>query len=226
MIPTSKLDTSGLDRAISRLIPFTEKTGPEIVNQRLLNVAGRAANKTPMADKTQIISELGEVGRKIRVTKKGKLVRGNRVYAQSTRKDAPLAALIINSRRKKSGKPGLYGKQMASAIKRMVGGRTRSAGFERSGYIPGIKRLASTLKKPFIIGQIKGISVRGQPKGKAIPAPAKSLRPSAILENKVKAITKVGGQAMQDALNEEGREIVRHVEEQMAPGIRQFNSTR
>ena len=190
-----------------------------------MNVGGRAVNKTPKADKVQIISELGEVGRKIRITKKGKLVRGKRVYAKSTREDAPLAALIINSRRRKAGKPGLYGKQMTSAVKRMVGGKTRSVGFERSGYIPGIKRLARTLQKPFIIGQIKGISVKGQPKGQAIPSPPRSLRPSAILENKAKGITKVGAQALQDALSEEAREIVRHVEEQMKPGIQKFNAT-
>ncbi len=218
-----KMDS--LDRAINRLIPFTEKTGPEIVNQRLMNVGGRAANKTPMADKVKIISELGEVGRKIRVTKKGKLVRGKRVYAKSARKDAPLAALIINSRRKKAGKPGLYGKQMTSAVKRMIGGKTRSVGFEKSGYFRGIRRLASTLQKPFIIANMKGISVRGQPKGEARPAPSRSLRPSAILINKVKGISKVGSQPLQDAINEEAREIVRHVEEKMAPGIKQFNAT-
>lgn len=225
MTPTAKLDASSMDRAMTRLIPYTEKTGPEIVNQRMMNIGGRAANKTPMADRVKIISELGEVGRKLRVTKKGRLVRGKRVYAKSARKDAPLAALIINARRRKAGKPGLYGKQMTSAVKRMVGGKTRSVGFGRSGYIPGIKRLASTLKKPFIIGRIKGISVKGQPKGEAHPAPARSLRPQAILINKTQGISKIGAQPLQDALNEEAREINRHVEEAMKPGISQFNST-
>lgn len=219
-------DIRSLEMAMREYSQYTEKTLPEIVNQRLLNVAGRAVNATPIADKVAITIQLGEIARGLGRTKKGKIKRGKRIFASSTKVSAPLAALIINARRRKSGQRGLYGSEMTRAIRRMTGGRYRSIGFERSGYIPGIRDLARTLKKPFIIGQIKGISVKGQPKGEAHPAPRNSFNPKAILINRAKGITKVGVKALEKAIGDEGRELARHIDDDLKPGIQKFNASK
>lgn len=194
-----------------------------MVNQRLMNAAGRAANKTPKADKLRIEAELGAVGRKFRIASTGRIIRGRKIYATG-RQGAPLAALIINKRRGPGR--GLHGKAMEAAIRRMVGGRRRSVGFNTVGYFPGIKRLASTLKRPFIIARMSGISVVGQPKGRAEPAPPNTIYPSALIENSATAIVKIGGPALQEGMDEEAQEITRHIEEQMRPGFTEFNLSR
>lgn len=112
--------------------------------------------------------------------------------------DAPLAAIIINSRRGKAGLPGLYGggtRQnkmvrlksgldvlkmgkgggMLQAVKALVDARTRSRRFIASGWLDGIKRLESLAEKPSNAPP-KDSSVKryGRAKGGATPAGANS----------------------------------------------------
>lgn len=211
-------DMSGLSREVERLQGFTKKTGPKIVDHRLANVSVRASNNTKRASKLGIRTELGIIAVGLRTTKKGKLTRGKNIYATG-KKGAPLAALIVNARRGRAGKKGLHGKEMTGAVTRLVGGRSRSTGFNASGYFPGIKTLGSAQIKL----NSQGISVKGQPKGRATRAQSNSLNPQAFLENSVKGITEVGGSALQDAIHDEAREIARHIAGAMKPGFDQFN---
>jgi hypothetical protein len=218
-------DLASLENAIKRLIPHTKKTLPEIVNQRLLNIAGRAMNATARADKMHIQLTLGEIGRQLKTTKSGKIRRGNRIYASKIAvrgKEVPLAALIINSQRGANGKKGLYGREMAQAIQRKVAARQRSVGFDAIGYVPGIRALARASKKPFMIANFKGLAIRGEEKGNATIA-TDSLAPVAILINRVHSILKVDNGAMQSAIDEEAREINRHIEEDLTPVFQEFN---
>lgn len=216
-----------LERAVVQMLDYSSRTGPQIVNQKLMNVAGRAANKTPMANRQQIRSELGEIGRRLRVTKKGKLVRtSRRIYATARTKNAPLSALMINKRRAAKGLKGLSGREMRTEVNKMVRGKVTSAGFLKSAYFPGIKTLARTLDRPFIIARMQGIKTVGQSKGRAYPAPRKSLNPSATLINSAKEISRFGVAALEEAFQEETADTLSYVAARMQPGFDQFNKSR
>lgn len=219
-------DISSLQRAIDRLAPLTKKTLPEIVNQRLLNIAGRALNATRKASKLEIQARLGEIGRELKRSKAGKIRRGKRLYASIDVRgqSVPLAALLINSARGAKGEKGLTGKEMAAAIKKKVAARQRSVGFNAIGYVPGIRSLARSVTKPFLIGNFRGLAVRGQAKGEATPA-TESFVPVAELINKVDSILKVDKGALQQAINEEAREIERHIAEDISPLVKAFNQS-
>lgn len=222
---TGGINTSGLNGQIQRSLARTSKTVPEIVNQRSLNVAGRAMNETPRADKEKIVREVGEVARRLRTTKSGRLVRGGKIFAGSSSKaGVPLAALIINKRRANKGLKGLQGKEMEKAMVKMVAGRKRSVGFEASAWIQSQKDLASRLKKPFRIGRTRGIAVYGRPKGEARPA-TNSFNTSATIVNNAKEIQKVGTPALQKGIQVEEQEIIKHLlEKDMKEVFDAFNA--
>lgn len=211
---TGGINTSGLNDQIQRSLKRTSKTVPEIVNQRSLNVAGRAMNETPRADKERIVREVGEVGevaRRLKVTKSGRLKRGGKIFAgSSSQTGVPLAALIINKRRASKGLKGLNGKEMERAIVKMVAGRKRSVGFEASAWIPAQRELSSRLKKPFRIGRTKGIAIYGRPKGEARPATS-GFNASATIVNNAKEIQKVGTPALQKGIQAEEQDLKKHL---------------
>ena len=228
---TAEFHSEGFERGMRLAMERTEHETTEELNQRAMNVAGRAMNNTRMADKGQIQRTLGEVGRAIsfKVLKSGKnakrAVRGARLFAASNNKQGgPRAALIINSRRAKRGLPGLEGREMESAIRKMVGAKLRSVGFKKSGYIPAIRAMASSLSKPFFIGQMKGFSIRGVKKGAG--SPAIRFHQVATIENSVMDITsRPDEQALQSALDQEGDEMVKHFSERLNVVADEFNES-
>jgi hypothetical protein len=224
---TAKFESAGLSQAILKCKEHTSKTSTDFINQVALNVAGRAMNETPKADKDKIQRQLGEVGRQISPIKsgknKGKFKRGKRIFAASNNKlEGPRAALIINARRRKAGLPGLEGKAMERAIISMVGARKRSVGFEKSGWIPAVKTLAGNIQKPFVLAQMKGISVKGTNKGSANPAKS-DLVCSVLIENAAKEITRIGENALQGGMDKEAQEMERHLAAKINPIINNFN---
>jgi ribosomal protein S12 len=228
---TSDFHSEGFERGIRMAMDLTERSTTEELNQRAMNVAGRAMNNTKMADKAQIQRTLGEVGRAItfKVLKSGRnakrVMRGARLFAAANnRQGGPRAALIINARRAKKGLPGLEGREMESAIRKMVGAKLRSVGFKKSGYIPAIRALARGIDKPFYIGKMQGISIRGAKKGAG--SPAIRFHQVATIENSVKDITSVPDeQALQNALDQEGNEMVQHFSDKLNGVADQFNAS-
>lgn len=226
MSVSATFDMREMDKALPRLIQNTSRTLPAVLNQSSLNIDGRAMNETPMANRDKIQSELGMVARELTRNKKtGKfLKRGRALYASFN--GTPRAALIINARRSKAGLPLLFGRDMDRAIKVMVAARKRSAGFNKSAYIPVVRQFASKLQKPFIIANMKGIYVKGREKGTAHPAAPVSLQPTAISYMKTKGLSVIGAAPLQRAVNKEAAEVIRHLDSKMAPSIKEFNQSK
>jgi hypothetical protein len=217
-------DSTEFTAAIRRVLEDTSRTIPTVVNQAALNVAGRALNETPKADKAEIQIRLGGmVAMSIQRLRKPSLTRQykrlfNR-YAQGdlgSQHDAPIAGLIVNKRLGLAGKKGLYGAQMRRAIDKLITMRKRSAGFNASGWIPAVKKLAATLPSPFIIARMQGISVIGAKKGAAIPAVQKTISPVATIFNDVKTISRIGSGALERAMGAEGAEMMKHANEKLS----------
>ncbi len=75
-----------------------------------------------------------------------------------------LAARIVNWRRKREGKPPLWGKYLTDAARKLTASRIRSVNFVRSGWLASIKRLAPLIKKSPRAGGVKS----NRPKGYAL----------------------------------------------------------
>lgn len=201
---STHFEQANFNKAAQAMLARTSRALPEAVNQALANVAGRTLNALPIADKAKVRSGLlGNANNKLNV---------------------PRAALIINARRRKAGKPALEGLAMRKAIRQMVGARARSVGFLRSGSIPGYQKLLSRSgARPFKIAKLSGIAVRGKDKGTASPAQQFSLQPHAEWENDAKGVGEKGQPALSKAMRDESTEIERHIAEKLNPAIKEFN---
>lgn len=209
-----KFESVDFEAGIRRVLEITSRTAPVVVNQAALNVAGRALNNTPMTDKAGMVAQLGgQVATALRVIKsgkrKGQLGRGAKVYSTAT-----LAAILVNAKRGAKGEKGLFGPAMRKAADALIATRKRSVGFAKTGWIPAIRTLSAVLPHPFIIARLQGISIIGQRKGVAVPAPRNSMTPVATIENMVKIAPLVGTRALEDAMNQEGRAMQAHADEE------------
>lgn len=221
---TGRVDMSGLQAQHRKLLDNSKRPFAQVINQTGLNVIGRAFNDTPRADKNRMQAQLGQFVKSNRINKKGKIVTVTRlVTVRGTDSEAPRLALIINARRAKAGLPGLYGTAMKKAISKTLKLRIFSSGFEAIGWIPGIRLMADALPRPFMIARMKGVAAVGRPKGGAKPANESSWKPSAEVLNNVKNIDKIGTEPLQRAVNEEEKEIARHLEEKMKAQEKAFN---
>jgi len=120
----------------------------EVVNQKAYSVALAASKITKKAEVTDVVSAIGVVAREVALTKPGakRRTRGGRaIYAMASHHSAPLAAVILNARRGRRGRPGLYGADMRRAIHRMVGARKAATGFVRAGWLVAVARLARAI---------------------------------------------------------------------------------
>lgn len=228
---TARFDSHRLSADVRRLYVQSSRTLPQVLNQTALNVTGRAMNDTPRAYGPHIESSLGRLEKVSRLTKNGKIKTNTRVASltlgQGKYAGVPIAALIINSRRRKAGKKGLQGKDMANAILKMLKARMRSIGFEASAWIPAVQELMKGIRslgaKPFILAQMKGVAVYGRPKGDAKPA-TDGFTPRASITNNAKQIHKVGGRALDNAMTIESFEINKHIEEKIKKSAEEFNA--
>lgn len=220
----SKLDYSVLETQVKRYLPTTKKSLSEVLNQRAANVIGRAFNATPRADPVRIKTSLGQIVKVNRINKKGKIKQVKTfVGTKSKIPDAPLLALIINKRRGQKGLPGLYGPAMTKALIKTLGFRLRSIGFEASGWIPGLRIILAKVKGAFIIARLSTARVYKTNKGGATPANDSSWYPKAEVFNTVKEIDKVGSRALQRAIDDEAKDLAKHIDEKLQPETDKFN---
>jgi hypothetical protein len=138
----------------------------DVLTKKAAIVAYNAYLKTKRANPASIDATLGKVVTVSKVSKRGKISKRKSLQlVQSTVRNAPLASLVVNSRRGKAGQPGLYGARMALAIRRLISARKSSIGFLATGWIPAIKRLMALTKQRFSFR--KG-QAHGEAKGGAV----------------------------------------------------------
>lgn len=164
-------DQSVFDRSLKRYMEVnTKRTFPEILNSKLWFIARASTWFTEKADKMRIQSTLGQFVPVNRINKKGRMVRAREVTLVKGRNDAPLAALIINKRRRDNGQRALQGPAMEKAIRKMLRARFGSVSFVKSGFLPTIRALASLVDRrgaPQMDTQTRQI---GRAKGETTPA--------------------------------------------------------
>jgi len=209
-----KFDSSEFDRTLRRYREFSKKDPAEICNTKAFFIARGATRLTPKADRAKIAAELGEL------VKMGK----KRVISHLTRADSaavPLVALIINKQRGK-GK-GLYGAEMAEAMRKFIGRRMSSIAFLKSGWLPAIKALAALVpNKRGAPSLDRSAKVHGVEKGSAKPAReggwkavAQIVNSAGANQNNRGALITYGAPALQQAVEDETRSMLAYMEKKM-----------
>ena len=232
---TFRIRTEEFDRALEQYMEYTKRALPDVLNKKALYIARGALRLTPSTPAGTIKSSLGQVVHR----KSGvdvKTVNAGAVYPGSQNSGAPLAALIINARRRRSGDPGLYGGDMTRAIEELIAARSRSRSFLKSGWIPAIRALQPLVKDSYGFQGANGRAVQvGSPKGSATPARA-GLQCKAIIENSAsgphethEALIRYGQPALQEAFENDAASMLRFVadkqfEEAKRVGIKVFVS--
>lgn len=212
-----KINDREFQSTLRKYILASSREVPDICNTKSFFIARRAVIETPKADKQEIKTNLGS----IKKNKDGS--RTMELTPSATNGDVPLAALIVNAKRGRRGLPGLYGSAMSEAIENMLGGRMRSVAFLKSAWLPAVRLLATLVKnKSGVARSDRTAREYGQPKGSAIPA-REGFRVKAIIINsassasdKVGALHKYGGPALQRAFDYETRSMKQYIADKLA----------
>lgn len=233
MQPTFKLNTAFFSSSVSQLIPITKRDIPDIVNQRTLNVVGRTWDRLPPNDiqgkRAEIKRTLREqLSQRLRTAKTGKPR-----FLKSGKKSDQLQRvhLIVQARRAKAGLPGLFGRAMRRASGRFVQRAQVSVGFVKSILLPVITGLNAIVRFKFPFAKTRSVSRwpgsagfgSVQPAGEGERARA-TFRIGARLKTGEGKVQSILSGALQQSLYDEGREILRHVQEKMKQRAERFNA--
>lgn len=202
----------------------TSRTLPVALNSRMFNIVAKASKNTPKTERSTIEQELGVVGYALKFTKKGKYSR-----AQSSKRRADAAVtngtsiihLIINARRGRAGRPGLYGSAMKEAITKFLQRRFRSVGTLKAGWTGALRMLGKSLGLSF-----RNEGASASVKGKSTVAVARQgFTPSVRLEYVTNSFDKQHRpyiddrllQAVDAAFRSETQEIKNHLRDAIDP---------
>ncbi len=136
------INTRELKTALKEMSEHTSRGMQDIANQTLLNIAGRSVGNLNPAEgqaKGKRTEIKGYMERPIQAFH----ANGAAVIRKRRGGGKPLilANLIVQARRRRAGKPGLYGAEMARATGAFKGQAQRSVGFLKSLFIPVIRAL-------------------------------------------------------------------------------------
>ncbi len=219
---TFKIDRREFDKTLRKYRELSKRTPEQIVNTKAFYICRRAVLETPKAAKEHVQSDLGKFVEVFRgVSKTGKTISRRKLVLVHGDKGAPLAALILNSRRGKKDEPGLYGAAMKRAIRGMLSARMASIAFIKSGWLPAIKALLPLADKRGAPPAERGPKQIGPTaKGEAIPAKGQRWNAKAIIVNMANArhdahgtLVKLGRPALQKAFNAEERSMRKYIED-------------
>ncbi len=150
------INLSDFRATLRKYAEYSKRTQAQITNTKAFFVARGAARETRKADPGQIAMEMETVISAERRTGKQKSGMG------------PRAAILVNNRLGPGA--GLYGSEMAEAVRKLKASRKRSRAFLASGWIPAIKRLEPLADVRGAPRTDRSIRQYGRAKGRAMPA--------------------------------------------------------
>lgn len=225
-------DQRVFDAAMREHVKTTRRSLPDYLNKKGYYVTRKAIWFTRKTEMSRIEATLGRMIRVKRLTKKGRVVN-KRVWThpRSMKFNAPLVAVILNARRGRKLEPGLYGRAMKAAIKRMIGARRKSVGFIKSGWIEA----RDILRRKFR-GGTAGLPADdsggrvGKPKGGALGA-TEGDAPQVVIWSSLEtyrdtrgAIRRYGSAGLQRAFDDEAASMMRDLENHIKPEVEKFNA--
>lgn len=230
---TLTIDTRPMQTALQAYYPTTQKSLNDIINQRMLNIVGRAFDAIPPADpdaKRSLIKQYlrEQVSQKIRLTK------SSRRFVKSGVKNNQLQRvhLIVQARRAKAGKKGLWGPAMRVASGNLARKAQDSVGFVKSVFIPIIRTLNPLVQYKFPFSKTAHISRWPGSAGSGFATPAHMLtwNPTARIEVEFKVKRNDAGvqaileNAVQLGFDHEAVELMAHVQKKMQEDANRINA--
>jgi len=224
-----KIDDREFQQTLREYVMVSKRTIPEIVNTKAYYIVRRAIYETPKADKMVIGKSLAGLIYAYKDTKGGarrmlKTVTRYGRWNQATQ--VPLAALLVNWKRGQMGKAGLYGQNMAAAVKGFIASRQRSVAFIRSGWLPALRILAPFVKNKAGAAPLDSETKQyGRARGRATPA-SEGFHVSATIVNaigegakdadaKAAALDKYAQPALQRAFDAEEASMRQYMEDEL-----------
>jgi hypothetical protein len=136
MSPTFTLDTRAFDAALTRYADLSRHSLSYILNKKAMFVASFALSKTPQASKEALLSGLwNPVG----------LMR-HKGGSFDTRPVAR-AIGIVQRKRSKQGKKGLYGRALTTAVNALIRKRTRAIRSLKAGWFKPLKDIQRAVRE-------------------------------------------------------------------------------
>lgn len=150
------VNLSEFQKTLNKYLAVCSRELPKAINTKMFFIARGASRLSPKADRPKIEKELGVVGYKLRVSKK----TGKTKWKRKDSMGASLAARIVNARKGRAGKPGLYGKDMKKAVTSLIGKRLRAIGTIKAGWRAAIRAFGvasgESAPREETAGRIKG----------------------------------------------------------------------
>jgi len=207
---------------LTRYKQFSKKDPKKICDTKAFFIARGAIRLTPKTKKSNIKSELGRVIFKKKEAVAMNLSTVTRYSRWGLEYAAPLAALIINARRGRASKKGLYGDRMSEAIRSMLSARLRSIAYIKSGWLPAIKTLFRLADRRGAPRHESGINeVGSRKKGFATLSPEAWIGRTIIgneawtKRDQKQALHLYGGPALQQAFRDETSSMLQYMEDKM-----------
>lgn len=128
-------------RTLNKYLAITSRELPSALNHKMFFIARAASRMSPKANKATLERELGVVGYKVKVGKRGKPLtrKGKPRWERVISNSATLAALIVNARRGRAGKSGLFGAEMKAAVAKLISSRVLAIGTIKAGWWNAIR---------------------------------------------------------------------------------------
>lgn len=218
MAATFKLNTREFDKTLRQYAALANKDAALICNTKAFFIARGASRQTFRPSKEQIRKDLEDIAK---VAKTGKTGKVRKSWAK-TAEGAPIVALLINWKRGKLGKPGLFGEAMKLAIKGFIKKRQQARAYMASGWNPAIKAFELLAEKRGKVPPRDAEASKQKGRGAYVVARA-GLRPVAKLINMAfaKQTTtkdpdlKVAMPALQRAINDERASMLVYIEDKL-----------
>jgi hypothetical protein len=169
MQATAGINKREIERLRKNLIENVAASGRDLneqVRQRALNIAGRTFDGIkPQVSGEALDNRRFEIKRymdtpissRIKLAKSGKR-KGKFIRKGGRKRQLTRAVLIIQARRKKEGKKGLYGREMRYAVGSFVGISQKAVGALKSGLIPIIRTLNGLCRFKFPFYKTRNIA--------------------------------------------------------------------
>tara|TARA_R110000782_G_scaffold52263_4_gene112120 strand:+ start:2770 stop:3450 length:681 start_codon:yes stop_codon:yes gene_type:complete len=210
MSASTYVDTKDFNKALKKWLSLSSRSNELAINTKMFHLLRRAQNETPKGNPAKIAQELGQEGTKVRrVRKTGELKAGQAIV-----KGGSLIYRIVNARRRKAGEPGLTGKEMGRAARKVLKARQKSTGTLKAGWNVAKVKFARSAKSYGGGGKGPRVKARSQ----AFPAKNK---PNPVAKAVYKLISREGRgskgihpivrKALNRAWSAEYREIVNHI---------------
>lgn len=207
-------EMANFESAIKEYYQATGKDAAYVVNRQALNVAIKAAQNTPSADKGAIEGVTRRPWWPKLVAKV--MMSGKQIKVGRGKKRRTITAAVS----------GHYTRAEARQVsKKMIGNRVKKAGFIRSGWSPAIKRLSAEKLK--LKGQAAGTPAFTRNEGKApgdVVIAQPGISPTAEIINKATGAEKVAGPALISAYGLAAADMRGYVAETYGETARKFSA--